>query len=224
MPPTTPASRYVTATLTVVAGRERSWPAGSLIAAANTTSAVAMPRSTPADALALAVSRRAMATFHWRTMLRIAARCMLTPMVVEASPRASRDTATSTSCTEETPPPPNSTGIGATRNRPRRSASRCSVANVAFAVVVDGGSRELIGEALGIVDQPRAGFRRGLQLRAGGEWGRPADHGLVERVRSGCTASRLGGCCWRRGRHGHGRSVDEVADEPLASRVSAPRA
>ena len=116
----------------VVAGRDRSCPAGSLIAAASTTSVGCHAAEHTGERARLRLTpRRTTATCHCRTMLSVAARCMLTPIVVAASPLANRDTATSTSCVEVTPAPPNATGIGATRKRPCRSAARCSVANVA---------------------------------------------------------------------------------------------
>ena len=41
--------------------------------------------------------------------------CMFTPIATEASPRASRLAATSTSCTDVTPIPPCSSGTGAAK-------------------------------------------------------------------------------------------------------------
>jgi hypothetical protein len=57
----------------------------------------------------------ASATCQRRTMFSAATRCMLTPIAIEASPRARRLEATITSCVEVTPRPPCSSGIGAVK-------------------------------------------------------------------------------------------------------------
>ena len=54
---------------------------------------------------------------------------MFTPIATDASPRASRLAATTTSCTEVTPIPPYSTGIGAVKNPARLSASMLACGN-----------------------------------------------------------------------------------------------
>jgi hypothetical protein len=118
------------ARVAVVDGRVRSCGAGSLAAAANTTSAMTTARKPSAMAAALRSLPRAEATCHERTTLRRTAKCMFTPIAVAGSPRASRDDATRTSWIDVTPPPPSSAGTGATRNRSARSFSRCSTANV----------------------------------------------------------------------------------------------
>ena len=114
----------------VVDGRVRSCGEGSLAAAANTTSAATTPRSVRPIPAARRPSSRSTAERHDRTRLISTAKCMFTPIVVAASPRASREHATSTSWTEVTPPPPSILGTGATRKRSACSFCRCSTANV----------------------------------------------------------------------------------------------
>ena len=63
----------------------------------------------------------------------------------------------------------------------------------AVAIVVEGAGRELLGVALGIGDHRRAGFRRGVQLRARDERGRRLSAAwstvAAERWREGCRGA-----------------------------------
>ena len=54
---------------------------------------------------------------------------MFTPIATDASPRARRLDATTRSCTDSTPRPPCSTGIGAVKYPARRAAARLSWGN-----------------------------------------------------------------------------------------------
>ena len=97
-----------------VTGRVRSCP-GSLIAAAITTSPLAIGRSEAANLRSRRSTPAARAIDQRRVSASTTTRCMLTPIATEASPRASRPEATTTSCTELTPSPPSSAGTGAAR-------------------------------------------------------------------------------------------------------------
>ena len=66
-----------------------------------------------------------------RTTLSTKTRCMLTPIVSAASPRARRLDATTTSWSDVTPSPPSSSGIGAARNPLRLIAARLSCGKLA---------------------------------------------------------------------------------------------
>ena len=98
----------------VVEGRVRSWP-GSLIAVAMITPSRAIASIEEPKARARRSSPAATAASQRRTMLSRTAKCMFTPIATDASPRARRLEATTTSCTEVTPRPPNSAGIGAVK-------------------------------------------------------------------------------------------------------------
>ena len=98
----------------VVEGRVRSWP-GSLIAVAMITPSRAIACIEEPKARARRSSPAATASCQRRTMFSRTAKCMLTPIATDASPRARRLEATTTSCTEVTPRPPSSAGIGAVK-------------------------------------------------------------------------------------------------------------
>jgi hypothetical protein len=106
----------------VVRGRVRSWPI-SLIAVAMITPSRAIVASESPNALARRASPAVSAAFRRPMRFSTTTRCMFTPMATDASPRASRPDATTTSCTEVTPRPPCWTGIGATKYPARLSAS-----------------------------------------------------------------------------------------------------
>src|SRR5215207_2241865 len=110
----------------VVRGQVRSWPS-SLTALAMTTPSRAMAFIEARKAAARRRSRAA--ACQRRTMLRSRTRCMLTPIAIDASPRASRLEATTTSWTDVTPRPPHSTGIGAVKYPARLSASMAACGN-----------------------------------------------------------------------------------------------
>jgi hypothetical protein len=89
----------------VVCGRVRSWPS-SLTAAAMTTPSRAMARIDAPKISARRSSSAATAICQRRTMFMRMTRCMFTPIATDASPRARRLDATTTSCTDVTPNPP----------------------------------------------------------------------------------------------------------------------
>ena len=82
---------------------------------------------------------------------------MFTPRVSAASPRASRLEATSTSCTDVTPRPPSSSGIGAARYPLCLTAARLSKGKLAVAVVGGGARGDLVRERLGERDRRAPG-------------------------------------------------------------------
>ncbi len=93
-----------------------SGPAGcSLPADAKTVPSRAISASVSPNAPERRSSCPAVAICQRRTTFSRYARCMFTPRVSAASPRASRLEATSTSCTDVTPSPPSSSGIGAVK-------------------------------------------------------------------------------------------------------------
>ena len=98
----------------VVRGRVRSWPS-SLMAAAMTTPSRAIASIDAPKIAARRSSPAATAICQRRTMFIRMTRCMFTPMATDASPRARRLEATTTSCTDVTPRPPCSAGIGAAK-------------------------------------------------------------------------------------------------------------
>ena len=102
-------------------------------------------------------------------MLSIAARCMLTPMVVAASPLAKRDMATSTSWVEVTPATAELDGDRRDEETTSPECFEVLARERRIAVVVDRAGRELVGIALGVGDHRRSGFRGGVQLRGRGE-------------------------------------------------------
>ena len=85
------------------------------MAAAMTTPSRAMDSIEAAKISARRSSPAATAICQRRTMFMRMTRCMFTPMATDASPRARRLDATTTSCTEVTPRPPCSAGIGAAK-------------------------------------------------------------------------------------------------------------
>ena len=91
-----------------------SWP-GSLTAAAITMPPLARSPSSRRTPRHAARCRAATAICQRRTMFSTATRCMFTPIATEASPRARRLEATTRSCTQSTPSPPCSAGIGAAK-------------------------------------------------------------------------------------------------------------
>ena len=89
---------------------------------------------------------------------------MFTPRVSEASPRASRLDATSTSCTDVTPRPPSSSGIGAVKYPLCLTAGEALEGEAPVAVVGGGARADLVGERLGERDEALARLGAGCQL------------------------------------------------------------
>ena len=213
--------------MAVVAGRVRSCPAGSLIAAESTTSAVAMPRSTPANAFNLAGAPTADRDLplpndveHRRQVHVDADRRR---RVASGQPRR-RDEHVVGRCHASS----------AEHDRDRRDEEATAPEGFevlgregAVAVVVECAGGELLGVALGSVDHRLARFGRGLQLRAGGEVGGRADRRLVERARSGAAGvGSVGGVAswssWSCSQRGRRRSrTAGVPRQPPASAMPA---
>jgi len=98
----------------VVEGRRRSCPA-SLMAADMTIPSRTIASSEAPNADARRSFPAATAICQRRVRFRTAVRCMFTPIATEASPRARRLDATSTSWTDSTPRPPRASEIGAVK-------------------------------------------------------------------------------------------------------------
>ena len=98
----------------VVRGRVRSCPC-SLTALATIVPSRTISRIDAAKASARECRPAATAARQRRTMVSRNARCMLTPIVTDASPRARRLEATAMSWTDSAPSPPYSVGIGAVK-------------------------------------------------------------------------------------------------------------
>ena len=135
-------------------------------------------------------------------MLSTKTRCMLTPSVRAASPRASRLDATSTSCTDVTPRPPRSAGTGAARYPLRLITARLSKGKVAsrscpaarspisFASASARATSRAPGSVLAVSSRYISGSFR-LSVRGGGtSRSRGRGRGVGRRRRGGAPCAR----------------------------------